>query len=195
MGKLGRLEKKAMLSNRHAEGGVRKVKALIHRVDLQGKRDYLELGCGGGHVTRYFATEWGLACTGTDVDPDMVEHAKARSRGLAGVTFMTADATDLPFDDASFDLALSIGILHHIGDWPVAITEVSRVLRPGGVYILGDYAYSRFGRALLGSLARNYGVYTIDDLLDAATRSGLGLSWKAPPKGMFFRYHALILRK
>lgn len=195
MGKLGRLEKKAMLSHRHAEEGVRKAKALIQRVDLEGKRAYLELGCGGGHVTRYVATECGLSCTGTDVDPEMVGFAREQTKGLASVRFMTADATNLPFDDASFDLALSFGILHHINDWPTVISEVSRVLRPGGDYILGDFVYSRFSNALLNPIVRNYGIYTVDGLVEQAGRAGLGLAWRSPPKGAFFKYYALILEK
>ena len=195
MAKLGRFEKKAMLSQRHAEEGVRKARALLDRVDMEGKHAYLELGCGGGHVTRYMAKECGLDCTGTDVDPDMVDTAKARSLRVNNVSFMEADATDLPFDDGSFDLVLSFGILHHIHDWPVAISEVSRVLRPDGNYLLGDLAYSRFSNTLLSPFVRNYGVYTIDGLVDQAARSGLSLSWKSPPEGTLVKYYGLVLKK
>jgi ubiquinone/menaquinone biosynthesis C-methylase UbiE len=195
MAKLGRLEKKAMLSQRHAEEGVRKARELFDHVDMEGKRDYLELGCGGGHVTRCVASECGLACIGTDVDPEMVDIAKARSYGVKNVSFEEADATRLPFEDGSFDLVLSFGILHHIHDWQVAISEVSRVLRPGGHYVLGDIAYSRFSKALLGPFVRNYGVYTLEDLVGISSRSGLDLAWKERPRGTFLRYHALVLEK
>jgi ubiquinone/menaquinone biosynthesis C-methylase UbiE len=195
MTKLGRLEKKAMLTERHAEDGLRRARMMLEHVDLEGKRDYLELGCGGGHVTRLMATECGLTCTGTDVDPEMVEISTGRSEGVENVRFMKVDATDLPFDDGSFDLVLSFGVLHHIREWPEVMSEVSRVLRPGGDYVLGDIAYSRVSAAILGPLVRNYGVYTVDDLLSEAATSGLEPVWRASPRGAFLRYHAVVLEK
>jgi ubiquinone/menaquinone biosynthesis C-methylase UbiE len=195
MAKLGRCEKRAMLSKSHEREGMRRAQRVLEHLDMKGKRDYLELGCGGGHVTRHMATECGLQCTGTDVDPDMVEAARSRSQGIENVKFLTADATDLPFEDASFDLVLSFGILHHIGEWPRVIEEVSRVLRPGGDYVLGDFAYSRFSKRALAPFVRNYGLYTVDDLIDASRASGLDLAWRSEPRGIMFRYHGLILEK
>ncbi len=195
MAKLGRFEKRAMLSERHAEEGVKRAKLMLEHVDMETKRDYLELGCGGGHVVRYMASEHGLRCTGTDVDPDMIRNAGSRTEGARNVRYLTADATDLPFEDASFDLALSFNILHHIGDWPGAIAEVHRVLRPGGDYVLGDLAYSKFSRWLLGPFVRNYGVYTVDDLVERAEEVGLVVTWRSPPQGILFKHHALVLRK
>ncbi len=184
-----------MLSERHAEDGLRKARMVMEHVDLEGKRDYLELGCGGGHVTRFMATECGLECTGTDVDPEMVEIATGRSEGFENVRFMKVDATNLPFDDGSFDLVLSFGVLHHIREWPKVMSEVSRVLRPGGVYVLGDIAYSRFSAAVLRPIVRNYGVYTVGDLLSEAATSGLDPVWRASPRGAVLRYHAFVLER
>ena len=195
MAKLGKLEKKAMLSQRHAEENLGKARTVLEHIDLEGKKDYLELGCGGGQVTRLMATECGLECTGTDVDPDMVEHARERSKGVDNVRFMTADGTDLPFNEGSFDLVLSFGILHHINDWPIVLSEVSRVLRPGGDYILGDFVYSRFSRTILRPMVKSYGVYTVDDLIQEAASSGLDLAWRSPPKGLVFKYHAMVFEK
>lgn len=192
---LGRCEKRAMLSKSHEREGLRRAREVLRHVDLAGKRDYLELGCGGGHVTRLMATEHGLVCTGTDVDPEMVEAARSRSEGVEDVTFLSADATDLPFEDASFDLALSFGILHHIAEWPRVIHEVSRVLRPGGDYVLGDFAYSRLGKNLLKTFVRNYGLYTVDDLVDTARDSALEVAWRSEPQGRLFKYHGLVLEK
>ena len=43
-----------------------------------------------------------------------------------------ADATDLPFDDGRFSLVLSSAMLHHVVGWEQALSEATRVLRPGG---------------------------------------------------------------
>lgn len=195
MAKLGRFEKKAMLSERHSEEGMRRARSVLNHVDMVGKRDYLELGCGGGHVVRYIASTYGLACTGTDVDPDMVRNAEERSEGMEDVCFMTVDATDLPFENGSYDLALSFGILHHIADWRSVFDEVSRVLRPGGDYVLGDFCYSKFSSRLLRPFVTNYGVYTADDLVEQASTSGLDVAWRGLPRGTFFKYHAMVLTK
>jgi ubiquinone/menaquinone biosynthesis C-methylase UbiE len=125
----------------------------------------------------------------------MVRIAEDRSEGMEDVCFMTADATDLPFEDESFDLVLSFGILHHISAWPTVIDEVSRLLRPGGDYVLGDFCYSGFSSRLLRPIVRNYGVYTVDGILERARTSGMEVAWRGLPRGTFFRYQAMVLRK
>ena len=90
MTKLGRLEKRVMLSDRHAEDNLRNARMMLEHVDMEGKREYLELGCGGGQVVRFISSEYGLSCTGTDLDPEMVSHAEAHSEGMQKVCFMVA---------------------------------------------------------------------------------------------------------
>jgi ubiquinone/menaquinone biosynthesis C-methylase UbiE len=68
----------------------------------------------------------------------------------SNVEVVTADGTDLPFDDASFDTAASFTMLHHV---PTAemqdalLAEMARVLRPGGTLIGNDSIESEDGRA------------------------------------------------
>lgn len=78
--------------------------------------------------------------TGTDLTEEMLAQARrlATERGLDNVRFETADATALPFADASFDLVTSRFAPHHFTDLPRGIAEMVRVLKPGGQLIILD---------------------------------------------------------
>jgi ubiquinone/menaquinone biosynthesis C-methylase UbiE len=72
--------------------------------------------------------------TATDLSPEPLNIAaeRARDRGLANITFKVADVHKLPFDDASFDLVTSrLGVMF-FSDFPGALSEMRRVLKPGG---------------------------------------------------------------
>jgi ubiquinone/menaquinone biosynthesis C-methylase UbiE len=95
--------------------------------DLVRGREVLEVGCGTGLILARLA---GLArrAVGVDLSPGML--ALARERGLDVVE---ANATALPFPDASFDVAVSFKVLAHIPDIRGALSEMARVVRPGGI--------------------------------------------------------------
>jgi ubiquinone/menaquinone biosynthesis C-methylase UbiE len=97
----------------------------------QGKR-VLEVGCGLGTDGAQFAKA-GAIYTGVDLTDAAIELARRRFElfDLPG-TFRTADAENLDFADASFDVVYSHGVLHHTPDTERAVREVHRVLRPGG---------------------------------------------------------------
>jgi len=71
---------------------------------------------------------------GVDIVPELLE--RARKGAPANVTFVEGDATNLPFETGSFDLACSRRTLHHIAHPEAAIAELARVTVPGGhVYV------------------------------------------------------------
>ena len=71
---------------------------------------------------------------GVDIVPELLE--RARKGAPANVTFVEGDATNLPFETGSFDLACSRRTLHHIAHPESAIAELARVTAPGGrVYV------------------------------------------------------------
>jgi ubiquinone/menaquinone biosynthesis C-methylase UbiE len=101
-----------------------------------------DLGCGPGYLAVELAHRApGLHVTGVDLSDAMLTQAIANAR-LAGVAhqtdFRTADAAALPFPDASLDLVVSTFSLHHWDDPGPIFTEVARVLRPGGAFLLFD---------------------------------------------------------
>ena len=101
----------------------------------------LDVGCGEGAVLRDLL-RFG-ARPENMVGVDLLVSRLARARALnAGMAFSVADAADLPYPDASFDLLLAFTLLSSIVDVEVrgaASSEMLRVLRPGGVLIIYDF--------------------------------------------------------
>ena len=96
----------------------------------------LDLGCGAGFDACVAAMAVGPTgrVVGVDLSPAMLAVAERgrAAAGLANVEFRKADVEAIPFRDASFDVALSNGVLSLIPDKPAALREVFRVLKPGG---------------------------------------------------------------
>ncbi|MBW4639709.1 MAG: class I SAM-dependent methyltransferase [Gloeocapsa sp. UFS-A4-WI-NPMV-4B04] len=99
--------------------------------DIRGKR-LLDLGCGAGENSVYFAKK-GALCVASDYSPGMVEVAlqlaAANNVKIQGRT-MNAIALDCP--DNTFDFVYASNLLHHLPDPHAAISEMHRVLKPGG---------------------------------------------------------------
>lgn len=93
----------------------------------------LELGCGTGLILGRIASMARYA-EGIDLSEGMIE--KARQRGL---NVKVGSVTDLPYEDASFDVTYSFKVLAHIPDIAKAVSEAARVTRPGGTMILEFY--------------------------------------------------------
>jgi SAM-dependent methyltransferase len=106
--------------------------------DAAGLR-VLDVGCGNGYVLAQYA-RFGATVAGVDLTQTAIDLCKARfaltaSRG----DFRLTDGDRLPFEDESFDIACSMGVLHHIEDPRPMIAEMRRVLKPGGRIILMLY--------------------------------------------------------
>lgn len=104
----------------------------------------LELGCGPGHLSYRLARDHGLDVTGLDLDPAMIERARANADGSnretePGPAFVVGDVASLPFADGSFDLVVSTFSVHHWADPAPGLSEIARVLRPGGRAIIWDF--------------------------------------------------------
>lgn len=107
--------------------------------DSLAERDVLEVGCGSGIAVQLFA-EAGANVTAADLTPWAVETTRARLDAFAlPGTVLEADAEALPFEDGSFDLVFSWGVIHHTSDMQRALDELVRVCRPGGTLILMLY--------------------------------------------------------
>jgi ubiquinone/menaquinone biosynthesis C-methylase UbiE len=99
---------------------------------VQG-RNVLEIGVGLGADHQRFA-QAGAHLTGIDLTTRAVAHTRRRLALFDLVSSLsTGDAEKLEFPPNTFDIVYSWGVLHHSPDTPQAISEVHRVLRPGGV--------------------------------------------------------------
>lgn len=110
----------------------------------------LEIGSGAGaNAAALAATQPDTTITATDIDPAMVAAARvALARFGDRATVALADSTRLPFDDDRFDAAVAFLMLHHVIDWEAAITELARVVRPGGVIAGYDLTAGRAAELL-----------------------------------------------
>ena len=90
---------------------------------------FLDAGAGTGRIGRALAAKH-KNTVGIDVSPAMLTHATGMHRALA-------DLRNLPFPDGAFRGVLGVHILHLVPDWEKALTEVWRVVAPGGRLVLG----------------------------------------------------------
>ncbi|MEX1363556.1 MAG: methyltransferase domain-containing protein [Nannocystaceae bacterium] len=105
-------------------------------------RRVLDLGCGPGISAFVLAQRLGPECevVGIDRSATMIERARrhhAREHaGLRSLRLMVADATALPFEDASFELVVGHSFLYLVPDREAVLAQVRRVLAPGGSLVL-----------------------------------------------------------
>lgn len=103
-------------------------------------RDVLEIGVGMGADHLEWANARPRSLHGIDLTPRAVETASERLRLFGHEPHIrVADAEQLPFDDESFDVVYSWGVLHHSPDTARAVGEVHRVLRKGGRAVVMVY--------------------------------------------------------
>ena len=193
--KIGKIEKRFMTSQEHAKQGIRHAERLLKYVNLTENQKYLEVGCGNGHICKHLARKYNLNFTGTDVDPEMIQLAKKNIGDMPNIRLLEMDATKMPFEDKEFDIVLSFGVMHHIGNWEKALEEISRVLKPQGFLIFGDLAYSRFITRIFRPIVKNYGIYTIDDITHFLKRNNFEIIHKEGPKGLIMKYYDIIFQK
>ena len=104
------------------------------KIDPRG-RTALEVGSGGGYLSEEIA---GIGFAVTGIDPSgksltaAAEHA--RSGGL-DITYAAGMGETIPCRDRSFDAVFCCDVLEHVRDLPKVISEISRVLKPGGVFV------------------------------------------------------------
>lgn len=102
---------------------------LVTRLLGEPRGSLLDVGCGTGSYSAALA-ERGWEVTGIDVSADMLRRAEAK-----GVRTVHADATSLPFEDSSFDAAVSIFTSTDVDDLEAVLREIVRVLHPGALLV------------------------------------------------------------
>ena len=129
-------------------------RTMLGFADLQPGQSVLDVGCGTGALAIAAKEVVGPAgsVAGVDASPEMIERArmKATKAGLT-IDFRQGSADALPFADATLDVVLSTVMLHHLprAVRASAVSEMRRVLKPGGRTLLIDFAGSRNGKGPL----------------------------------------------
>ena len=154
--------------------------------------DVLELGAGSGAMAEGMVrTHPGISLTTTDLDVAMVRAARDRLSGLPDVTVEQADVTALPFDDGAFDVVTSYLMLHHVIDWPAALAEAARVLRPGGVLVGYDFTDTRFARLIHWADRSPHRILGVEELRHGLEAAGFeDVSVRAAYRNHVMRFHA-----
>lgn len=122
-------------------GGLTKTRELLARLDLDRGWRLLDVGSGIGGPARVAAGEFGCRVTGVDLTPEFTATARALTDlvGLSdSVSFETADASQLPFPDGSFDGATMIHVGMNLPDKAAVFQEVRRVLKAGSTFLVFD---------------------------------------------------------
>ncbi|MCB1738823.1 MAG: methyltransferase domain-containing protein [Gammaproteobacteria bacterium] len=126
----------------------------------------LDVGCGLGYALRCYATRRRITAHGLDYAENMVNMARERlaeSDLEVSIDFRQGSVAELPYDDAQFDVITSHRCLMALLDWDLqktALTDLHRVLKPGGILVLMEGTFDGLDR--LNYYRRMFGLGEID---------------------------------
>lgn len=110
-------------------------KILVERLNRDPRKlRVLDVGCGGGLLSEQFAA---LGCDVTGIDASVPTLAAARRHAEASglsICYLEGSAEQLAFDPATFDVVCCCDVLEHVNSADAVVGEISRVLKPGGVF-------------------------------------------------------------
>ncbi len=113
--------------------------AILAQVHADSATQFLELGIGTGRIALPFLHA-GCDYTGIDISAAMMAELerKALEAGLPRPQLQLGDVSNMSFANDSFDVVLSVHVLHLVDDWNATLHEACRVVRPGGWIILAN---------------------------------------------------------
>ncbi len=112
--------------------------------DLQVGKLAVDIGSGSGFITEGLLAR-GLRVIAVDPSAAMIEQMWRKFAGVAGIDYRLGSAESLPLEDESADYAFANMVLHHVEDPAAAITEMVRILKPGGRLVVTDLDRHSFG--------------------------------------------------
>jgi 2-polyprenyl-6-hydroxyphenyl methylase / 3-demethylubiquinone-9 3-methyltransferase len=116
------------------------------KIDPRGKKA-LEVGSGGGILTEEIC-KLGFVTTGIEPAAESIQTAQQHAKyGGLNITYEQGTGENLPYPDQSFDVVFCCDVLEHVRDLPKVISEISRVLKPNGLFI-----YDTLNRTFISKL-------------------------------------------
>ena len=193
--KMTKIEKKFVNSKKHAERNFKIIDELFTQFDSGGINKVLEIGCGIGTVASYLSDKHGMSVIATDIDPEQIELARTHYAESTNLQFLEANAAQLPLEDIEFDMVLSFNIFHHISDWRGVLSEVSRLLKTKGFFLFSDLAFPKIATIMFKPFMKNYGIYTIEDIIHVSQSNALNMVFRKRPSGIMMTQQSIVFQK
>ena len=129
----GRLQRRMAASI----AGMSRRQAILDDLVINSGETIIDVGCGAGHLLGHLAKAVGDAGTVFGLDPgeDQLAQAKADCKEFTNITFLLRNADNTGLENDICDVATSTQALEYISDVDAALTEITRVLRPGGRFV------------------------------------------------------------
>jgi ubiquinone/menaquinone biosynthesis C-methylase UbiE len=143
---------------------------LVDRLGMDADSRVLDVGSGTGGPSIHMAARSGCRMTGVEVNDVGIEVARrlVADSGLGDrVSFVQADGMAMPFDDATFDIAISMNVMNVFADKVGLFREVRRLLRPGGTwaFLSGTFDFDEGDGEVRERMKRGYAIPRYTDTL------------------------------
>jgi len=111
----------------------------IEKGDWEGKQ-FIDVGCGIGRNSYWPLTYGAASCLSIDIDDRTLAAARDNLSGFSDAVVEKRSAYEIN-EDSRFDIAFSIGVVHHLDDQPAAVRQMRKAIRPGGIVLVWLYGY------------------------------------------------------
>ncbi len=194
--KMNRVEKWMVNRSSSTRNGMKLTAKLLSYTNLGESRQFLDIGCGQGRITRFLATEYDACVTGIDIDEDEIKKAIAENTSDR-VTFSIQDAKKLPFEDRTQDIVLCFGVLHHLPDWRRVVGEIGRITKVGGYFVSAELVYPVWLTQIDERSSFKFGLYNLDvyALARMLQDEGFVTVYKSEKKRKLWREHEAVYQK
>lgn len=157
--------------------------ALLKKLSMTPFQKALDLGCGTGELLKLvLQADRSREIYGLDLSENMLEVARKKLGASAALAL--GDAEHLPFEDAFFDLVYCNDSFHHYPNPEKVLDEVCRVLKPKGVFLMGDLWHPGFARPIINFFMKHNGegdvkIYSEVELRTLLSPNFQNMQWEA----------------
>jgi len=146
---------------------------ILKLVDAKPETSFLEPGIGTG-LNVLPLVRRGYSVTGIDASQAMLEQLRQKLQNIPpNLKLINADASQLPFPNQSFDVVLTVHMIHTVTNWQVFLDEVVRVLKPQGFYLNAQWItpparmeFERYLRAILAKYKEKSAAKLINKVIE-----------------------------